>query len=250
MPAKCSAIFINVILFILLTGSSKAAGFETLPFSYKDVTPGDSTRDKKISGIVKINPVQVIFCEIPVSVEFFGKNRSSFQFQVGYIFPRYNALLQKLFETQGEEGDATNEGVFSYRTSPFNNHGVSTKVEFRKYGKLIYYSLQFMYKYCYYNELTYTLHSGGTTYYQTESKDSNIGGIGFVIGRQSEEARIVADWYLGAGVRYRAINVIINEITPISHPGLPTYPNTSETTTSFYPFVNMGFRIGLRFGRD
>jgi hypothetical protein len=250
MSAKYSTIFISVILSILLTDSSNAACFETLPFSYKDGLLRDSTNNKKKCVAVKINPVQMIFCELPVSFEVFGKQRYSLQFQVGYIFPKYDALLQQFMLGQGHDGDATNTGIFSYRTSPFNNYGVSTKVELRKYGKSLYYGFQLMYKYCYYNKLTFTLEQGGTAFHQTESKDSNIGGIGFILGRQSKRARVVFDWYLCAGMRHRSMNIVIHEKSPYFHPQVTSSPSTSENSTSVYPFVNIGSRIGLKFGQQ
>ena len=182
-------------------------------------------------------------------MEFFGANSTSFQLQVGYIFPRYNAPLQQMMEMQGEEGMATNEGIFSYRTSPYNNYGVSTKIEFRKYGKRNYYAFQMMYKYCFYDYLTYELHGGGMAYNQTESKDSNICGMGFMLGRQSEEARVVTDWYFGGGLRFRTINIVVHELAPVGRPIGPVYPDKKEYITSIYPFVNLGLRIGYRFGR-
>lgn len=211
-------------------------------------------------GTLKINPIQPVLSEIPVSFEMYGSPRSSLQFQIGYIFPRRNSLMnQVIFNSMGEEGMPTDEGIFSYRNSPFNNDaGINVKMEIRIYSREInslqttdhknsfYYAPQFTYKYCFYNDQTFETHYSGFPHYQTESKYSNILGIGIMIGRQSYNHNFIKDWYGGFGFRFRMMSVTIHEIyNPYPIPGKTIYPNTTDNGVSFYPFINLGVRFGF-----
>lgn len=200
---------------------------------------------------IKLNPFQPILSEAPLSFEFFGRKNSGFQVQIGYIFPRYNSYLYTLMNMQGEEAMATDDGIFSYRISPFNNYGFSTKLEFRKYSmKGFYSSLQLMYKYCFYNNLTFGLHHGGMAIYQKESKDSNICGLGLMFGKQTGDSHLLMDWYFGGGIRTRSIHAVIDESWVYGRPSWGTsYVDKQVNSNSVYLFVNLGYRIGFRFGK-
>ena len=221
----------------------------------------DSIPGKRAFGTLKINPIQPIFSEIPVSFEIYITPKRSLQFQVGYIFPRRNSKMnQTVFNSSGEEGMATDEGLFSYRRSPFNNDfGINLKTEFRIYSREInspqtanhkksfYYAPQLTYKYCFYKDQTFAMHYSGFSHYQTESKYSHIIGFGIMIGIQSYYHSLIIDWYGGLGVRLRSMSVMIHEIySPYSLPGITTYPNTTNDDVSFYPFVNLGVRLGFK----
>jgi hypothetical protein len=156
----------------------------------------------------------------------------------------------------GEEGMATDKGPFSYRRSPFNNDaGINLKMEIRFYSREInspqttdhkksfYYAPQLTYKYCFYKDQTFALHYNGFSHYQTESKYSHIMGIGIMIGKQSLNHCLITDWYCGLGLRFRTMSVTIHEI---NNPyGATVYPNTMNNVVSFYPFVNLGLRMGF-----
>jgi hypothetical protein len=58
----------------------------------------DSIPGKRAFGKLKINPLQILFSEIPVSFEIYRLRRLSLQIQVGYIFPARNSLREKFFE--------------------------------------------------------------------------------------------------------------------------------------------------------
>ena len=202
-------------------------------------------------AIIKINPFQIILSEIPVSFEYDLPHERSLQFQIGYIFPYIKeSVFMKLFESSGRNGDATSEGLFSYRKSPFNNNGLSFKLEYRKYGKNLYYASQLMYKYCFYKKTTFPVFGGGVTLNQTESKYSNIFGLGFIMGKQYDKGDYVLDWYGGIGLRLRSMSVTILEIQNPAYTTYTVYPNTQENITSFYPFINFGLRIGIRLWKD
>jgi len=205
----------------------------------------DSIRGTVTSAVLKINPIQLLFNEIPVSFEFFLPQERSVQFQVGYIFPTKNN--SGLFESNGMNGDASNKGLFSYRNSPFNNHGISVKFEFRKYRKYFYHGPQFMFKHCYYKNAVFAVYGGGITLNQTEDKSSTIVGFGYAIGRQSDDKNIVFDWYAAFGLRMRVMSVKILEIENPAYLKGTSYPNTTDDFTSVYPFLNLGLRIGFRF---
>jgi len=220
----------------------------------------DSIAEKRAFGTLKINPIQPVFSEVPVSFEIYRTPKRSLQFQVGFIFPRRNSWINKnAFVSNGEEGMATDKGLFSYRRSPFNNDfGINLKTEFRIYSREInspqttthkksfYYAPQLTYKFCYYKDQTFAMHYNGFSHYQTESKYSHILGIGIMIGIQSYNHSLITDWYAGLGFRYRAMSVIIHEIYSLYGGRITTdYPNTTSDAVSFYPFVNLGLRMGF-----
>jgi hypothetical protein len=222
----------------------------------------DSIPAKRAFGTLKINPVQILTCEIPVSFEIYRLRKSSLQIQVGYIFSAKDTPMAGFFESWGVEGTASDGYLISYRRSPYNNDGgINLKIEFRKYKHFMgsdrkfsysssYFAPQLMYKYTYYNYQTFTKKdgtgSGDFTYYQTESKDSNIFGFGLMFGHQYCRGKFVTDWYGGFGFRITAISATIHEITYYwNRPGYPKYPNTAESDVSLYPFVNFGLRMGF-----
>ena len=218
----------------------------------------DSIPEKRAFGTLKINPIQPVFSEIPVSFEIFRTPKSSLQFQVGFIFPRRKSWMnQNAFTSNGEEGMATDKGPYSYRRSPFNNDfGINLKTEFRIYSREInssqktdhkksfYYAPQLTYKFCFYKDQTFGMHYSGLPHYQTESKYSHILGIGIMFGIQSYNHRLITDWYGGLGFRCRTMSVTINKIySPYDGRNTIIYPNTTSKDVSFYPFVNLGLRM-------
>lgn len=110
--------------------------------------------------------------------------------------------------------------------------------------KFFYYAPQFMYKYCFYKEATFPLDRISITIDQTESKFSNIFGLGFIMGRQFEAGKMVFDGYSGIGLRVRSMSVTILKI--VDPPRPVTYPNSKEDFSSIYPFINFGLRIGIK----
>ena len=222
----------------------------------------DSIPGKRAFGTLKINPLQFLYSEIPVSFEIYRLPNLSLQIQIGYIFPARNSTRGKFFESWGTEGTAKSEGLISYRKSPYNNDGgINFKIEFRKYKHFLssdrnkpysssYFAPQLMYKYSYYHNLTFTKKDGtgggDFTYYQRESKNSHVFGFGLMFGYQSCYGKFVTDLYGGFGLRIRVINAKIHEISEYwDRPGYPLYPNTIESDVSFYPFINIGIRMGF-----
>lgn len=215
---------------IVITGS-----FDNLKI---DTIPG-----KKLFAIIKVNPIQQLFGEIPFSFELFRPKERSIQFQVGLIFPFPEKSFQRrVFETSGENGEVTSSGLVSYRKSPYNNYGLSFKFEFRKYGKYYYHGPQIMYKNCFYKNSIFSIYDG----YQTESKFSNIIGFGYVLGRQDDRRNIVFDWYGCIGFRYRVMLINVLKIQD----GQSFYPNSKKFINTFYPFINLGLRMGVKLWKN
>jgi hypothetical protein len=198
---------------------------------------------------IKINPFQFVFNEIPVSIEYIFNQKSSLQFQVGYIFPSARGSFpRKLFEEIGTGGTTTDIHVLNYRRSPYNNHGLSFKLELRGTGKNLYYAPQIMYKHTYYNEEIFQIFSS-VPLNQTESKTSDIFGFGFMMGRQSYEEFLVFEWYGGFGLR---INFTSFTVLKVENPYTPGHPLSSEPRNEdlmwVYPFLNFGLRVGIKLG--
>ena len=205
----------------------------------------DSIRGSVTCAVFKINPLQLLFSEIPVSFELFLPHEMSIQLQAGYIFPMGGGKTP--FENMGPEGEATDEGLLSYRINPYNNRGVNVKFEFRKYGKHIYFGPQLMYKNCFYKNLDFNISEGTISKKQTENKTSNIIGIGFVVGSQSDGYNLIFDWYAAIGLRKRSMSVTVLKVEYYNALHSTSYPNESENISSVYPFLNLGVRIGFTF---
>jgi len=217
----------------------------------------DSLSVKRAFGTIKINPVQAVFSEIPVALEIYRSARSSLQIQVGIIFSSKHSPMKGLFESWGTEGTASDDYLFSYRRSPFNNDGgINIKVELRKFKHSMnkglkyssaYFAPQLMYKYTYYNHQTFTIkHGTDFTFYQDESKHLSSFGLGFIFGHQYCFGRFIIENYAGLGLRVTKVKCRINEIsTYFPRPGWPYYPNTSESHTNMCPFINLGLRLGF-----
>jgi len=243
---KKQTTFILVIMLLFLFDN------RIIGNSLKEIVISDSDHDfnndsiagEKSYRIIKINPIQIFFSEIPVSFEVFLQEKISLQIQMGFIFPfNKESYMRKFIEEMGQNGEAKSGGIFSYRTSPYNNYGLSFKLEFRKYGKYFYYGPQYMYKNCFYNNTTFSISEGGTSRDQTESKFSNIFGVGYILGRQSYAGNFVFDWYGGVGLRLRSMSVTVSKIEYTSS---IIYPNKKDTFNSVYPFINIGLRIGIK----
>jgi hypothetical protein len=247
-------VFVTLIIFLLLIWGNKSLCFslnEINNIESQDNFDADSIYKRVSFGALKINPLQALFSEFPVSFEYYFQQEKSMQFQLGFIFPiPKETPWSKLFEEMGKNGDATSDGLFSYRTSPYNNYGFSFKFELRKYGKKLYYGSQFMYKYCYYNHNTFPVYGGGVTLNQTESKSSNIFGFGFVIGNQYEKGDYTFDWYGGIGFRNRSMSITILEIENPAYKTYTVFPNTKKDYSSVYPFINFGLRIGIKLWKN
>jgi hypothetical protein len=215
--------------------------------SIKDIVIAESRNDfnndsipgKTSFGVIKINPIQVLFSEIPVSFEVNLPRKSSVQFQLGLIFPfPEKSFERRVFEESGENGEVSSNGLISYRKSPYDNYGLSFKFEFRKYGRYYYHGPQLMYKNCFYKNSIFSIYDG----YQTESKFSNIIGFGYILGRQNDGRNIVFDWYGCIGFRVRLMSVNVLKIQD----GKTFYPNSTKSINTFYPFINLGLRIGIK----
>jgi hypothetical protein len=240
---KIPLMIILVVIFFL---SVIRVGFgNTLKktIDYEIYSKTDSDLNHVNLKILKVNPIQAFFCEIPVSLEIFQKLKKSTQIQLGLILPMNIDFTQLFF---GSPDNNTSTGLFSYRTSPFNNYGLSFKIEFRKYRRFLYYAPQLMYKYCFYNKEVFHIKPSGITLNKIESKSSNIFGLGFMIGRQSYYGPVIIDRYAGVGLRIRSLSYRIIEIENPWHSEYNTYPNEEKNLVSFYPIINLGIRIGIK----
>ena len=203
----------------------------------------DSIPGKSPLGIIKVNLIQPLFGEIPLSFELFLPKERSLQFQVGLIFPfPEKSMGRKLFETSGDNAEVSSSGLVSYRKSPYNSYGLSFKFEFRKYGKYYYHGPQIMYKNCFYKNSIFSIYDG----YQTESKFSNIIGFGYILGRQDDRRNIVFDWYSCVGFRYRIMLINVLKIQD----GQSYYPNSKKFINTFYPVINLGLWMGVKLWKN
>ncbi|HEX2921050.1 MAG TPA: hypothetical protein VHO50_07790 [Bacteroidales bacterium] len=205
----------------------------------------DPITGRNYNVIIKCSTLQVLFSEAPFSIEIFRKNDISHQFQVGIIFPlEDDSFLQDLFRTSGENSTASENGIFSYRNSPYNNHGLSLKYELRKYSENFYYAPQAMFKYCGYEEGVFRVYNNGKPEEIKESKFSRVIGLGIMAGRQTYFREQALDWYFGIGIRARRMS--IRQTNPEYTKTTPDKGyDSSEEKFSLYPFVNLGFRIGI-----
>jgi hypothetical protein len=205
----------------------------------------DNVTGKRYFMAIKFNTIQVLYSEAQFSLEFFGKRHLSSQIQAGIIFPmRPGFFLKQFFESYGPNATATDKGIFSYRNSPFNNHGISLKYELRRFGNEFYYAPQLMYKRVWYDEEIFNIWQGSNVIKQTESKSSGIFGIGLMIGKQVCYRRQITDWYGGIGIRIRNTRATVLEISDPCYPGSSCYPGNQESHLSVYPVINLGFKIG------
>ena len=221
-----------------------------LPDNPKDSVPG-----KKAFGTLKISPLQILASEIPAAFEIFIGWDLSLQLQAGYIFP--TDIIAHWLEKTGPGGGVVTKGPLNYRIIPYNNDaGVNLKFEFRKYFKPMvhsnhtpyqrfYLAPQITYKNCYYNNNTFLHDPSGIPVIQVESKDANIFGFGFMLGRQRCRDRFVSDWFGGVGFRSREIKTIIHEkyVYGPSVP-LPIDQNTVNEHSSYF-FINFSARFGF-----
>lgn len=208
----------------------------------------DPFTGKNYSFVAKVSTLQVLYSEAPFSVEIFLHNDLSIQLQAGIIFPlESDSFLEQFFRSGGENSTASPTGLISYRTSPYNNHGMSVKYEIRKYFGDYYMAPQLMYKFSYYDNLVFQVYKNNSTINQTESKHSYIGGLGMMFGKQTYFMRQATDWYIGLGLRARSIDATVLKEEDPTVPKSILFPNTQEKRFSIYPFVNFGFRTGLVF---
>jgi hypothetical protein len=195
--------------------------------------------------VLKFNPVQLAFGELPVSLEVFKVKKESIQFQIGILIP----FFRELPAIVGSMLPPPSSQLISCRTVPYLSNGISSKIELRKYGKKNYFALQFMYKYSAYTNLPFTIwkeEAGYETHEQIESKSSHIIGLGFMMGRQVYKDSFVIDRYWGFGLRLRMTNGVITAME-YPNPLGRIEMNKPFNYRSVYPFLNFGRRFGKTF---
>jgi hypothetical protein len=224
-----------IFLSIWITGKCNCSDFSLASNTIDTTIQNSSLR------VLKINPFQLFLGELPVSWEVFRSSKKSTQFQIGILIPYLRTL------PSGVSADL--QDFISYRTMPYLSYGISSKVELRKYGKKRYFALQGMLKYSAYSNITVTIWDSDATYEsfdQVESKKSIILGLGFMIGKQTYEKSIVIDRYWGFGLRLRNLDGNISQRNYPSPRGRIEM-NKPFSSSSFYPFLNLGVRIGYTF---
>jgi hypothetical protein len=232
----------SLLIMALVLSVSKNIECSTLlspQAGYPESRLADTLAERVHRNFFKINPVQIMFSEIPISFEHFYKQKSSVQYQAGFIFPFRKSPGEQLLETFGSNGTA-DESL--YRTSPFNSYGLSLKLELREYKRFLYYAFQFMFKFTTYKNQTMEVWDGSRTLDQTESKFSTVFGIGMMLGHQIYRGNFVIEWYSGVGLRLRTISVKDIHQSYFAH----QYYKDPVEKTNFYPFLNNGIRIGFK----
>lgn len=166
--------------------------------------------------------------------------------QAGIIFPlESESFLEQFFRSSGANSTASEKGLISYRKSPYNNHGMSYKAELRMYRDLLYLAPQLMYKVFGYDDAVFHVFRGSNVVEQTESKSTRILGLGMMAGRQTYFMKQATDWYVGVGFRARQIESVVQSIRNTQEHSGTVYPEETHSSFHVYPFINMGFRIGL-----
>lgn len=233
------------ILFAIPFSAASTASDSTSVFKLYEINTNPLT-GKRYFGTLKVNTLQVLFAEAPFSLEIFLRNDLSIQFQAGIIFPlESDSFLEQIFRSPELNSTISRNSLISYRTSPYNNHGLSFKAEIRKYTSEFYFAPQVMYKYCRYDEAVFPVVIEDRTMRQTENKHSRIFGLGLIIGRQTYFVKQATDWYVGLGARAREISATVLKIEDPSSTSRYIYPGKVENSFRVYPFLNFGFRIGL-----
>lgn len=205
----------------------------------------DPLTGKRYFGALKVSTLQVLFSEAPFTFEVFMRNDLSLQIQAGIIFPlESDSFLAELFRAGTISGASGPKDFFSYRNSPYNNHGLSFKFEVRMYKASLYLAPQLMYKFSGYDNSEFPVEYEGKQLKQTESKKTNIAGLGLMLGRQNYFMKQVTDWYIGAGIRIRSTVAEIHKIRDDENHTV-ILPERFERSGFAYPFINAGFRIGL-----
>lgn len=237
-----------VLWGILLAVPVNAAGVKsdsTDIYSSYDLNSNPLT-GRRYFGTLKVNTLQVLFSEAPFTLEIFLRNDLSMQLQAGIIFPlESDSFLEQIFRSSELNSTASRSRLISYRTSPYNNRGLSFKAELRKYTSEFYYAPQVMYKICGYDDAVFPLRIEERTMRQTETKHSRIFGVGLMLGRQTYFMKQATDWYIGIGARAREISATVVKIEDPASPSRSVYPGKVENSFRIYPFFNFGFRLGL-----
>lgn len=237
-----------ILLSVCLSATGNNSADSTAGYPATSALNLNPLTGKKYLLVAKVSTLQVLFSEAPFSLEIFLHDDLSMQFQAGIVFPlERDHFLEQFFQSGGKNSTASPSGLISYRTSPYNSHGLSFKYEMRKYYYNFYVAPQAMYKFTYYNDYVFDVYRDNTKVKQTESKRSSIAGLGLMLGRQTYFLRQATDWYIGLGLRARKINarVLKEQYQTVSQEVL--YPDSHEMKFSVYPFFNFGFRTGLVF---
>lgn len=242
--------FTTLFICVLLVASQNIYGIDNPADSIEIYTSSSLNTNpftgKRYLGTIKVNILQVLFSEVPFSMELFLKNDLSIQLQAGIIFPlESESFLEQFFRSSGTNSTASDKGLLSYRKSPYNTHGMSFKAEFRKYRNAYYYAPQVMYKTSRYDGSVFHVFRDNRVVEQTESKSTRVIGIGLMAGRQTYFMKQATDWYLGVGMRARYISANILSIRDPKEPQGILHTAYSDNSFKIYPFINMGFRIGL-----
>jgi hypothetical protein len=190
--------------------------------------------------VLKCSPQRLLFGELPFSWELFLNNKKSIQIQVGVLFPYFKkAPVISIFPEPSSD-------MVSCRNMPYIDNGISSKIEFRKYRKMGYFSFQGMYKHSSYTDISFTIwevRSGYESYDQIESRTSNIFGLGFMAGIENYQRGFVTDIYAGLGIRLRMTEGVVSARmygNPLGR--VETYEPFDYS--SVYPFFNIGIRFG------
>lgn len=236
------------MLSVCLTSNGSISADSIAKYAAYPTLNSDPVTGKIYSFVIKVSTLQVLYSEAPFSVEIFMHHNFSMQFQAGIIFPlERDHFLEQFFQSGGKNASASPKGLISYRTSPYNSHGISLKYELRKYYGNSYIASQLMYKYSYYDNSVFDIYKDNIAVKQTESKNSSVGGLGVMFGRQTYFMKQATDWYIGVGIRARQVNaMVLKDQYQDAHSEI-VYPNSLETKFSIYPFINFGFRTGLVF---
>jgi len=266
---KINVIYLFLIISVIhpdeLFSQLKAENLLFPVFSPVSINKKDSSKHR---DNIKFDPLKIFLNEISVSYEHFNKftgivsppsdvtgldsiiykrkeeQISSMNWIFGFYFPSdfVNAVQYKQ-----DINYAFIERFEDIGLSPFINWGASFKFEFRRYRNAFYYGPHIMEKFVFYNK-QYIDDQPGTDlegFIRLQSGYANILAIGYSIGSQIEKKGFVTDFYLGVSGRMRlAVRKIYEEQSDLGPDVIFPEPKT-ENLNRFYPFLNLGIRLGF-----
>lgn len=182
---------------------------------------------------IKINPLQLPTGEIRFLLEKSISTKSSMELTIGYIF---NCGMQQNVSLIDDIGNST------------NIQGCKAGIGYRYYlkkshkGRSAYLNPLFFYKYLHYANISKSSRTYSPLDIEVKDVTYNIVSFQFQYGFIRSWKRLLFDYYVGAGLRYKY--AIATEVS--SRPEV-IIPSQRLLESGFYPCINLGLNIGYNF---
>lgn len=193
-----------------------------------------------------------------------------------YLYNDYNLTFEKALTnlrtlglTLGYRPSTKNEGeidlplfgMFGNYTvqnfwNPFENGvtiGLNSKNYFSKYNKRLFYDVHVFYRHwwfdrknCSYDNVEDEVWSG----IRTERQD--VYGVKFLFGKSFQlrtkvKIKPVFDFYIGAGLRYKAFK---SQLFNVTFQNSVFFPYVEDSFNYWAPSLHLGFRVGIGWGKN